>query len=130
MAGQVAPPDLVSFEVEEGPPVWAAFDSMLLGQVLQNLLHNAVQAMPSGGPIRITLGEDEAMCWFRVRDAGPGVKTETLPAVFSPFFTTRAQGIGLGLAVCRRIVEAHGGSIRAENDARGGAAFTVELPKE
>jgi signal transduction histidine kinase len=63
-----------------------------------------------------------------VSDAGPGVPPDKLKEVFEPFFTTKAEGTGLGLSIARTIVEAHGGRIEAENQAKGGAVFRVTLP--
>jgi C4-dicarboxylate-specific signal transduction histidine kinase len=63
-----------------------------------------------------------------VRDVGPGIDPAHLDRMFEPFFTTRSEGMGMGLAVCRAIVDDHGGRIRAENHPDRGAAFTFELP--
>jgi signal transduction histidine kinase len=63
-----------------------------------------------------------------VTDAGPGIPPEQLEQIFAPFFTTRPDGLGLGLNICRTIVEAHGGSMTVENPAAGGAAFSFTLP--
>jgi signal transduction histidine kinase len=63
-----------------------------------------------------------------VRDCGPGIAPENLPKLFDSFFSTKRQGLGLGLSIVRTIVEAHGGRVWAENDAAGGAIFHVELP--
>jgi two-component system sensor histidine kinase FlrB len=63
-----------------------------------------------------------------VEDDGPGLAPEVLPRVFDPFFTTRSEGTGLGLAISRRIAEAHGGDLVAENHERGGARFVLSVP--
>jgi signal transduction histidine kinase len=63
-----------------------------------------------------------------VGDSGPGIPPEELPRIFDNFYTTKPGGMGMGLAICRRIVEAHGGQIRAENGAGGGATFRLTLP--
>jgi len=98
-------------------------------QVLVNLFMNAAQAMPEGGRIEVAAQAlpSSAAASIRVHDDGPGIPAEVRPRIFEALFTTKAKGSGLGLALCRRIVEAHGGSIQlAPSDA--GAAFVLVLP--
>ncbi len=99
-----------------------------LQQVLINLLTNAAQAMPSGGQVTI---DGEAApggeTRLRVRDDGPGVPAEARHRIFEALFTTKAKGSGLGLALCRRILEAHGGTIELEPTPRG-ASFVLAFP--
>ena len=64
-----------------------------------------------------------------VRDTGPGLRADMIGRLFAPFVTTKAQGVGIGLTIARRIVDAHKGTIAAENNAEGGATFTVTLPR-
>jgi two-component system sensor histidine kinase HydH len=102
-----------------------------LQQVVLNLATNALQAMPGGGQMdcqtRWLPAEGEAE--LRIRDSGPGVPAEARARLFEPFFTTRAEGTGLGLALCREIVRQHGGRIDlADGDGRG-AEFVVRLPR-
>lgn len=98
-------------------------------QVLLNLLFNACQAMPQGGKIDITLANESEMCAvLTVRDSGPGFSQENLNKIFTPFFTTKENGTGLGLALSYAMVERHGGVLCAENDPAGGALFTLRLP--
>jgi len=110
-----------------GVPVSA--DRHLLEQVLLNLALNAFHFMPGGGWLAIH-GRDcgAAGVEIEVRDTGPGISEEDLPHVFEAGFTTRPGSTGLGLAVCRRILEQHGGSITAESKAGHGATFRVRLP--
>ncbi|MGV7207433.1 ATP-binding protein [Oxalobacteraceae bacterium A2-2] len=110
-------------------------DRVLLEQVLVNLVHNALQAMQeqprrSSGPRSIELSSRRVVegLSITVADQGPGIPPEQLEQVFAPFFTTKPEGLGLGLNICRTIVEAHGGCISVENRAGGGAAFTYILP--
>jgi len=119
----------------ELPAVWCR--PMQLKQVFMNLLVNAYQAIeelaaPRGGVGRIRL-ETRALpqgVRIRIGDNGPGIPRENLERIFDPFFTTKrvGAGTGLGLSTCYRIIERHGGRIRAENSAAGGAVFEVELP--
>lgn len=110
-------------------------DVDFLRQVIANVVTNALQAMPDGGRLLVECtteetpdGRREAV--VRVHDSGAGVAPEVLPHVFDPFFTTKdvGSGTGLGLAVSRRIIEEHNGSIEAANNHAGGATFTVRLP--
>jgi two-component system, NtrC family, sensor histidine kinase HydH len=99
-----------------------------LQQVLINLLTNAAQAMPGGGRITID-GETSSSgeTRLRVRDDGPGVPAEARCRIFEALFTTKAKGSGLGLSLCRRILEAHGGTIELEQTPKG-ASFLLALP--
>jgi two-component system, NtrC family, sensor histidine kinase HydH len=112
-----------------GQPIVAEADSDQLRQVMLNLVLNALDAMPRGGVIEIALRKPEEgwveMC---VADTGPGVAAEVLPRLFTPFVSDKETGIGLGLSVSRRIMEDHGGSLRAFNRPEGGACFVVRLP--
>jgi signal transduction histidine kinase len=106
-------------------------DTLRLSQLFTNLFTNALEAMPGGGRLTVVTepasGPAEGV-WVRVQDTGQGIPAESLPRIFDPFITTKKRGIGLGLAVVRRIVELHGGRIQAVNRAEGGAEFIVELP--
>ena len=96
-------------------------------QALDNVLRNAVQAMPQGGVLRITtrLGDAPDTVIARIQDSGPGIQVDAPNAVFRPFFTTKPGGTGLGLALAQRIVEAHGGKISAGNMPAGGAVSSA-----
>jgi C4-dicarboxylate-specific signal transduction histidine kinase len=113
-------------------PVVEAGDFQL-GQVAVNLLVNAAQALPPSrvGEIRVRTGTGEdGFAELEVEDDGPGVAPEVLPRIFEPFFTTKpaGQGTGLGLSVCRGIVEGLGGTIDVESAPGRGARFRVRLP--
>jgi len=102
-------------------------------QALRNLVNNAIDAMPKGGALTVTAGREEhndvSYMFLRVSDTGPGIAAEDLPLIFEPFFSTKTSvhGTGLGLSITRKIMEEHGGFIRAENIA-GGSAFTLYFP--
>jgi len=113
-----------------GPrPLRRSIDPLLLGQAILNLLVNAAEAM--GGPGTITLrwsaGEEDARTKISIRDGGPGVPPALLDKIFNPFFTTKEEGCGLGLAIVHRIVEAHDGTISVSNPPGGGALFEIRL---
>lgn len=116
----------LEIEGEIGGPAAIAPDQ--LRQVLLNLLSNAVQAMPDGGRIRVVLSADLDRATVMLCDSGPGFSADTLKRAFDPFYTTRASGTGLGLAVCRKIMEGYGGSITVDNGSSGGAEVTLTLP--
>jgi C4-dicarboxylate-specific signal transduction histidine kinase len=105
-------------------------DRIQIEQVFSNLLRNAGQALEGRAKPRIAIeaiAKDEEIV-VRIEDNGPGLNMEALDLAFEPLFTTRPDGLGLGLAICRAIVEAHGGRIWAESAPAGGAAFSVALP--
>jgi signal transduction histidine kinase len=106
-------------------------DQVLLRQVLVNLLMNAMDAIadsPSGGR-RVTISTEvrPADVEISVRDTGTGLPAQIMGTLFTPFVTTKAHGLGVGLTIARTIVEAHGGTIDAHNNPEGGATFTVAL---
>jgi two-component system, NtrC family, sensor histidine kinase HydH len=100
-----------------------------LRQVLVNLALNALDAMPSGGELTIEVDADGPEAVIRVMDTGVGIAPAIRERLFEPFASTKDTGLGLGLVICQRIVEDHGGSIRAESPACGGARFIVRLPR-
>lgn len=134
--------------VAPAAPVVAALDPNQFQQVLYNLLFNSLDAMPSGGHVVVTVNEDQKAksggianpangSWKSpaapylhvcVEDDGPGLADAVCDRLFEPFVSTKDLGMGLGLSICRRIVESHGGEIRAANRAEGGASFDVRIP--
>ncbi|MEW5866986.1 MAG: ATP-binding protein [Bacillota bacterium] len=126
----------IAIEVDEGkaqdiPAVQA--DEAQLKQVFLNLAVNAIQAMPEGGILRVRVdheqrGRGAGHVVVRFADTGCGIPRENLDKIFTPFFTTRSSGVGLGLAVSHGIVEAHGGTISVESKEGEGSTFTVRLP--
>jgi PAS domain S-box-containing protein len=106
-------------------------DRVQLQQVLLNLLVNACDAMDRGGGERlltVTTRQEKGDVVIAVCDQGPGIPPEQIELIFSPFVTSKTEGIGLGLAICRSIVAAHHGTLRASNNAGRGATFRVTLP--
>jgi signal transduction histidine kinase len=104
-------------------------DPEQLERVLTNLLVNAAQAMNGAGQVWIDAERDAGATVLRVRDDGPGVPADVGDRVFEALFTTKAKGSGLGLALCRRIVEAHGGTIALAPSPRG-ALFRIAIPDQ
>jgi PAS domain S-box-containing protein len=106
-------------------------DRVLLEQVLLNLVLNGVQAMQDMPAerrvVEIVTRQGDGVLQLQVSDQGPGIPPEVANHLFEPFFTTRAEGLGLGLNICRTIVESHGGRLSFRNQPDGGAVFTVEL---
>lgn len=111
----------------------AAFyaDPELLCRALSNLLLNAIDASPQGGSVILRGALDPAreQILIDVLDAGEGLAPESRDRVFQPFFTTKAEGAGLGLANVKKIVELHHGAVQARNRPEGGAVFSIQLPR-
>lgn len=103
-------------------------DREQLAQVMMNLLLNASQAMPEGGTVRISIGVDGDGILIGIEDEGEGVSAEQMDRIYDPFFTTKASGTGLGLAVVHQIVTRHGGSVAASRNRDRGMTFTVRMP--
>lgn len=110
--------------------VWVTYDAQQIEQVLVNLIQNAVQAMPDGGTLRVSLSRTETAVAIGVQDTGVGISPENLTRIFDPFFTTKpaGEGTGLGLSVSYGIVSHHKGHIQVESQAGQGTTFTVLLP--
>lgn len=122
-------------ELEEAPPnLWC--DGMQMRQVLVNLILNAVEAMPDGGRMTITVSErrrtvqDQPVVQVSVRDTGAGIDPAHLSRLFDPFFTTREDGTGLGLAIVHALVEGHEGRVEVRSEPKQGTVFTVVLPQD
>jgi signal transduction histidine kinase len=124
------PPTGISVDRLPSPSaVVAVADRDMLRQVLLNLLGNAYQAMPEGGTVTVAVNDTGQTAQLRVSDTGTGMNADVRSKVFEPFFTTKARGVGLGLAVTKRIIDAHGGAITVDSTPGAGATFTVSLPK-
>jgi signal transduction histidine kinase len=93
-----------------------------------NIIYNAFDAMPNGGKLTVTSEEKKNTVIFSFRDTGAGMTQEVMSKLWTPLFTTKAKGMGFGLPICKRIVEAHGGEINAETELGRGSIFRVALP--
>lgn len=111
----------------EGAPAEFPLDPNAMNRALSNIMRNAAQA--SDEPIDVTLRTAGSALEIEVRDRGPGIPEELLERIFEAFETTRTRGTGLGLAVARRVVEGHGGTIEASNHPEGGAVMTLRIPR-
>jgi signal transduction histidine kinase len=103
-------------------------DAELMERVFYNLLLNAAQASPPGGTVTIKTRSLEDSVEVSVIDRGAGIQSRDLESIFNPFFTTKPEGVGLGLAIVSKIVDQHGGRITAESEAGKGSIFRVYLP--
>ena len=117
----------VRIDIEGSAPALAA-DAELLKIVFLNLLANSAHAMRGEGRIQVSIGVDGGYCRVAVADAGSGISPEIREKIFTPFFTTKSRGTGLGLPTAKRLIEAHHGTIRIECPPSGGTTVTVELP--
>lgn len=119
----------VSPLLAEGAPVRVQADEQLLRQALVNLAQNALDAMPSGGRLQVAISRtEEGSCRIEVSDTGTGISAEHRDKIFKLYFTTKADGTGIGLAQVFRAVQLHGGTIRLDSEPGEGATFTIDLP--
>ncbi len=107
---------------------WFRVDADKMMRVFINLIKNAVDAMPEKGTLEITSRQTGGKVEIAFADTGTGISEEVLPKIFSPLFTTKAQGMGFGLAICKRIIESHEGTITVETAVNKGTTFTITLP--
>ena len=103
-------------------------DPDMLYQAFLNILLNAMQAMPGGGEISVEIRRNNHTASVVFEDSGEGIPTEVMEKIWSPFFTTKEKGTGLGLGIVKNILEQHNGNIQISNKENGGARVTVELP--
>jgi PAS domain S-box-containing protein len=119
----VVPPDLEdSFTAE--------FDPGLISRVVKVLIDNALDAMPEGGHLSLSVREGGQEFILEVIDTGKGLSPRDIPYVFDPFYTTKAKGVGMNLAIAKTISREHGGDLLATNGPERGAVFTLRLPRK
>jgi PAS domain S-box-containing protein len=112
--------------VQKDTLIWVNSDKLI--RVFINLIKNAVDAIPEHGTIEISSCQTKDCVEISFGDTGTGIPEETLKKLFTPLFTTKAQGMGFGLAICKRIIEAHEGKITVETAVNKGTTFTITLP--
>ncbi|HQU13055.1 MAG TPA: PAS domain-containing sensor histidine kinase, partial [Thermodesulfobacteriota bacterium] len=111
-------------------PCTALVDGIRVKQVLTNVVKNAVEAAPDrSGKVLVTLSERDGGVRITVEDNGPGMTGEELGKVFQPFYTNKAQGVGLGMPIVKRLVELHGGEVRIDSGSGRGTTVSVDLPR-
>lgn len=100
-----------------------------IAQVFHNIINNAVQAMPEGGQLTISTRVEEPK-WIKISftDTGVGISKQNFEKIFEPLFTTKAKGIGFGLAISKVLIEGHGGNLEFVSEVGGGSTFTIKLP--
>jgi signal transduction histidine kinase len=108
------------------PVVWV--DGTQIKQVFLNILLNAMQAMPSGGAIEVRMHAGDAFIITDIHDQGEGMPAAVKAQLFTPFFTTKPRGVGLGLSISQRIIEGHRGAIRVTSQSGVGTTVRIELP--
>ena len=120
----------VRFDLACSPePVMVVADRGQIRQVISNLIANSVQAMDGNGEVNVELSEDQEYDVLLIRDNGPGVDAAHRAQLFEPLFTTKAKGTGLGLTICRQLIERHGGTLDLQDHAGSGALFCIRLPR-
>lgn len=111
--------------------VYVYVDPVSFVRVLVNLVNNAVQAMPkSGGKVWVEYSNESGFDCIAIRDSGVGISSENMEKIFSAFYTTKAKGMGLGLIVCKHIVEAHDGNVSVYSEEGVGTCFKVRIPSK
>jgi signal transduction histidine kinase len=119
----------ITFELQAPEtPAPFFFDPGQLRQVLINLFKNAQEAMPQGGQLTVAVERQQERMRLTVRDTGCGIAPEHLKSLFTPFFSTKEGGTGLGLTICQGLIEQHHGTIALENQAGRGTTCIIHLP--
>ncbi|MBN2723053.1 MAG: HAMP domain-containing protein [Deltaproteobacteria bacterium] len=120
----------ITFDNEFGSTeIYVDADEDLLKQVFLNLFRNSADAMPEGGKITIGIHKEENLAVIRISDSGEGVPEKNLSRIFDAFYTTKKHGTGLGLSLCKQIIEDHGGEILVESTSEVGTTFYIKLPE-
>jgi signal transduction histidine kinase len=117
----------IDFQLDAKYDGIAYFDEQKLMRVFHNLASNAVEAMPEGGKLTVTVAQDGADIVWTVADTGPGIPAEVRHRLFALFATAKKGGTGLGLAIVKKIVDDHRGSVRCESSPKG-TTFVIRLP--
>jgi len=110
------------------PECFVSIDLQLFRAAMLNLIINSSQAMTQGGNLVVSISENKEEMSILIRDTGEGIKPENLNKIFSPFFTTKSTGTGLGLAEVHKIIQAHHGTIQVESELKKGTVFTIKIP--
>ncbi|MCW4001486.1 MAG: ATP-binding protein [Candidatus Bathyarchaeota archaeon] len=127
---QFSPPGNIAVANMTGPEVEVLVDHEKIIRVFSNLVKNAFDAMPDGGMLSISSRKARKQVVVEFADSGVGMSKQTLEKLWTPFFTTKAKGMGVGLPICKKIVEAHGGRIEVESALGKGTIFRVFLASD
>jgi PAS domain S-box-containing protein len=125
---QVSFPEYVRIVTKPFPEALVSGDSTYLVRIFQNIIFNAIDAMPKGGTLSIKMIVRKSSVVLSFADTGQGISKEDMGKLFTPFFTTKPKGTGLGLAICKRLVEAHKGTISVESQLGKGTTFALTFP--
>jgi signal transduction histidine kinase len=130
VAGHEAVEAGVRVDASRLEPALVFADAYYLRQALENLVRNAREAMAgqAGARLKVSVQRDAGQAVVQIADNGPGIAPDKLERIFQPFVSTKGKGMGLGLAICREIVESHGGRIEVESAEGQGTTFTLRLP--
>ncbi|RKY84232.1 hypothetical protein DRQ09_08905 [candidate division KSB1 bacterium] len=118
----------ISLTVNTNDNLELEIDPNQISQVFSNLIRNAIQSMPEGGNLTINCEKEGHSCNISFIDTGVGINEEDIDKLYIPFYTTRTQGIGLGLSISQKIIENHNGKIKIESVPGKGSTFKIELP--
>jgi len=125
---QVKAPENVKLITELSQLPETNADKDMIKRVFMNLATNGIQAMESEGTLKVSTKKTHEFVEVSFKDTGIGMPKENMEKIFTPFFTTKAKGMGMGLPICKRFVESHGGTIQVESEVGKGSTFTVKLP--
>jgi signal transduction histidine kinase len=122
-------PSSILTRIDSPGPTSVVLDSVQMGRVFSNLINNAVEAMPDGGRLSVKIRSPPGRVEVEFSDTGMGIPDNVVDRIFEPFVSTKSKGTGLGLPLCKRVVDAHGGEISFKTEKGKGTSFTVSLPK-
>jgi signal transduction histidine kinase len=126
---EVKTPENLETVIELGELPKIEADKDMMKRIFVNLAVNGIQAMnEKGGTLKVSTKKTNVFIEVKFKDTGIGIKKENIQKIFTPFFTTKAQGIGVGLSICKRFTKIHDGSIKVESEEGKGSIFTVNLP--
>jgi len=118
----------VEVTIEPGHLPEILADKDMIRRVFLNSAVNGIQAMENGGRLKVSSKKKNGFVEVVFKDTGVGIPKESMEKLFTPFFTTKAKGMGMGLAICKKFVESHGGSIEIESEEGIGSTLTIKLP--
>jgi signal transduction histidine kinase len=120
---------LVEVDTPSDQPA-AQIDRNQMKQAFFNIIRNAIQVMPNGGLLKISIGSSDRFVFISFTDTGPGIPAGDLSTIFEPYFTTKNEGSGLGLMIVQRIMRDHGGELEVHSEPNTGTTFTLYLPRD